>query len=96
MASSAGQKSREVSLRWSAWTRSCPAGVSPASTMSKQGELGEFFPLQPVQVAQGLLQPVAVPHGGDHGKDGDRALLGGGDQAGENEAVEPQQQRRAQ
>ena len=45
---------------------------------------------------QGLLQPVAVPHGGDHGKDGDRALLGGGDQAGENEAVEPQQQRRAQ
>ena len=60
------------------------------------GELGEFFPLQPVQVAQGLLQPVAVPHGGDHGKDGDRALLGGGDQAGENEAVEPQQQRRAQ
>ena len=80
MASSAGQKSREVSLRWSAWTRSCP----------------EFFPLQPVQVAQGLLQPVAVPHGGDHGKDGDRALLGGGDQAGENEAVEPQQQRRAQ
>ena len=39
------------------------SGGGQSRVHNEQGELGEFFPLQPVQVAQGLLQPVAAKTG---------------------------------
>ena len=36
------------------------SGGGQSRVHNEQGELGEFFPLQPVQVAQGLLQPCLL------------------------------------
>ena len=74
--------------------RDAPAlGIEPC-VHHQDGEVGELFPVQPVQMAQGLLQTLPVSLGADHSEQ--RRFLGRGEQTGEEETMQAQQQRAAQ